>query len=305
MYDPLLGRFLSPDPYVQMPDYSQNFNRYSYCLNNPLIYTDPDGEIVWLIPVAIIVTKAAINVYKNWDHIRAAENGWQTAGRVLGYAGIGALDGALSYYMPGGGSILGGTLTDGLNGAMRGYSLEEIGIDMGIGFVSNIIGYGVGEGFSYATKQILSATNVTSPFINKMVPPLIKNVTGDFAANTMNFYIRNDGNVPFRDALNYAARPENILSSVTSGVVEGSIDYFQYRQELKAKGNTLPPPPSPLDLNKSNTPPTLNVPPPSLLPMPELNPPLTPIELFPKSPVPSKRPRGRVFDDVRGRWIYF
>ena len=40
-----LGRFLSPDPYVQAPDFSQNFNRYSYCLNNPLKYTDPDGEI--------------------------------------------------------------------------------------------------------------------------------------------------------------------------------------------------------------------------------------------------------------------
>ncbi|GAB6013456.1 RHS repeat protein, partial [Viscerimonas tarda] len=31
VYDPVLGRFLSPDPYVQMPDFSQNFNRYSYC----------------------------------------------------------------------------------------------------------------------------------------------------------------------------------------------------------------------------------------------------------------------------------
>ena len=44
MYDPMLGRFLSPDNYVQMPDFSQNFNRYSYCLNNPLKYVDPDGE---------------------------------------------------------------------------------------------------------------------------------------------------------------------------------------------------------------------------------------------------------------------
>jgi len=26
-----------------MPDYSQNFNRYSYALNNPLIYSDPSG----------------------------------------------------------------------------------------------------------------------------------------------------------------------------------------------------------------------------------------------------------------------
>lgn len=44
MYDPILGRFLSPDPFVQAPDFSQNFNRYSYCLNNPLIYTDENGQ---------------------------------------------------------------------------------------------------------------------------------------------------------------------------------------------------------------------------------------------------------------------
>ena len=46
MYDPLLARFLSPDPFVQMPDFSQNFNRYTYCLNNPLIYTDPSGGVL-------------------------------------------------------------------------------------------------------------------------------------------------------------------------------------------------------------------------------------------------------------------
>lgn len=45
MYDPVVGRFLSPDPYVQAPDFSQNYNRYSYCLNNPLKYTDPSGEL--------------------------------------------------------------------------------------------------------------------------------------------------------------------------------------------------------------------------------------------------------------------
>ena len=46
LYDPLLGRFLSPDPYVQAPDFTQNFNRYSYALNNPLKYTDKSGELV-------------------------------------------------------------------------------------------------------------------------------------------------------------------------------------------------------------------------------------------------------------------
>ncbi|MDL2215235.1 hypothetical protein LJC00_03510, partial [Dysgonomonas sp. OttesenSCG-928-M03] len=44
LYDPYVGRFLSPDPYVQAPSLSQSFNRYSYALNNPLAYTDPDGE---------------------------------------------------------------------------------------------------------------------------------------------------------------------------------------------------------------------------------------------------------------------
>jgi len=44
VYDPFLARFLSPDPFVQAPDYSQNFNRYSYCLNNPLKYVDPSGN---------------------------------------------------------------------------------------------------------------------------------------------------------------------------------------------------------------------------------------------------------------------
>ena len=46
MYDPRLGRFLSPDNYVQDPNNSQNYNRYGYCLNNPLKYTDPSGEFI-------------------------------------------------------------------------------------------------------------------------------------------------------------------------------------------------------------------------------------------------------------------
>ena len=46
MYDPQLGRFLSADQFIQSPSDPQNYNRYSYCLNNPLKYTDPSGESV-------------------------------------------------------------------------------------------------------------------------------------------------------------------------------------------------------------------------------------------------------------------
>jgi len=43
VYDPVLGMFLSPDNYIQSPTDPLNYNRYSYCLNNPLKYTDPSG----------------------------------------------------------------------------------------------------------------------------------------------------------------------------------------------------------------------------------------------------------------------
>lgn len=44
LYDPVVGRFLSPDPYIIDPSFSQSYNRYSYCLNNPLKFTDYSGE---------------------------------------------------------------------------------------------------------------------------------------------------------------------------------------------------------------------------------------------------------------------
>ncbi len=43
VYDPVLARFLSPDPNVQFTDDLQNYNRYSYVGNNPLRYNDPTG----------------------------------------------------------------------------------------------------------------------------------------------------------------------------------------------------------------------------------------------------------------------
>lgn len=55
MYDPVTSSFLSVDNYVQCPDFSQNFNRYAYCLNNPLKYTDPSGEELCVL--------AAVGIY--------------------------------------------------------------------------------------------------------------------------------------------------------------------------------------------------------------------------------------------------
>gem|GEM_PF-4961652 len=43
VFDPELGRFLSPDPLVQAPTFTQSYNRYSYVFNNPLSFVDPTG----------------------------------------------------------------------------------------------------------------------------------------------------------------------------------------------------------------------------------------------------------------------
>jgi RHS repeat-associated protein len=43
VYDPRIGRFVSPDPIVQFPTFSQSYNRYAYVFNSPMSFTDPSG----------------------------------------------------------------------------------------------------------------------------------------------------------------------------------------------------------------------------------------------------------------------
>lgn len=43
VYDPVLARFMTPDPVVPYPYNLQSFNRYSYAYNNPLRFIDPSG----------------------------------------------------------------------------------------------------------------------------------------------------------------------------------------------------------------------------------------------------------------------
>ena len=91
MYDPVTARFLSPDPYVQSYVGMQGYNRYSYCLNNPLKYTDETGEFPWLA-VAIIGGGIA-NVVAEWENCNGF---WEYTASFA----IGASATALTLYMP-------------------------------------------------------------------------------------------------------------------------------------------------------------------------------------------------------------
>ena len=101
MYDPVMSSFLSVDNYVQSPENSQNFNRYAYCLNNPLKYTDPSGE-VFGIDDAIIIAGVAIGAYVggsianntynpvNWEWGSCKTWGYMIGGALTGLASAGA-----------------------------------------------------------------------------------------------------------------------------------------------------------------------------------------------------------------------
>ena len=80
-YDPLLGRFIQADTTIPDMGNPQSYNRYSYCLNNPLKYTDPSGHIVFVLP-ALYAGGTALAVY-GIDHLywngRIAANNMATA----------------------------------------------------------------------------------------------------------------------------------------------------------------------------------------------------------------------------------
>ena len=64
MYDPRLGRFLSPDPIVGDPTSSRSWNLYSYARNNPLSYVDPTGQTAQ--PIEEIVVTGCWRCWSEW-----------------------------------------------------------------------------------------------------------------------------------------------------------------------------------------------------------------------------------------------
>ena len=105
MYDPYTSMFLSPDNYIQAPDNSQSFNRYAYCLNNPLKYTDPSGEsfIGAAVAIGAIIGAYSGGVLANGTY-NPIEWNWSsgnTYAYMIGGAVVGGVSSGIGAYIAG------------------------------------------------------------------------------------------------------------------------------------------------------------------------------------------------------------
>jgi len=143
VYDPLTSMFFSPDPYVQAPDSWLNYNRYGYCLNNPLIYTDPLGEFIQIIVGAVIV--GVINV-----GIKAYQGKINSFGDGIMAFGIGAVAGAV-------GVATGGAAFVSMGGAAGGAG----------GFLAGTVGGMVGSAASMPIQSICNSMYFGDPMMTE------------------------------------------------------------------------------------------------------------------------------------------
>ncbi|NLE63239.1 MAG: RHS repeat-associated core domain-containing protein [Bacteroidales bacterium] len=183
MYDPVVAQFLSPDPYVQAPEYTQGLNRYSYCMNSPLMYTDPDGEF-WHIVIGAAIG-GVVNVATNWNNL---DGFWQG----LASFGAGAASGALTATLGPGGAALGGMITGATNSLIAQTGKNFSGFNNvnwaqtammgGVGAFSGVVGYVVGQWASTNVGDVvINGLNVTSPVLKGAIGGAIGGAAGGYA----------------------------------------------------------------------------------------------------------------------------
>jgi RHS repeat-associated protein len=176
MYDPLAGMFLSPDPYIQAPGNWLNYNRYSYCLNNPTKYTDPTGELAWFYWLGAALAGGITNLVSNWKNVEGVWDFISTFG-----IGAGAAVGVLATGGSGAGVMIGtaavGGAAVGANNsvvAQTGKNFEgfsnvdwsQVGVQAAVGGVAGAAGAAAGYG---VLKTDFLVNGVSSPILRSAV----------------------------------------------------------------------------------------------------------------------------------------
>ena len=208
VYDPVMSSFLSVDNYVQVPDFSQSFNRYAYCLNNPLKYTDPSGELFGIddimfsmivYGISSVVLNGVVNSCAGrnfYDGSYGAFMGCITSTAVGGFMG-----GAASKLVGVGGFVQGG-IVQGTGGLFGGYaggvvgawcnggSLRDCmtaGLTGGaIGFLSGGLSGGLMRGFAdYCNGYGFWNGKSVSEFVEGSVTTIWDNVADEYNGSAM------------------------------------------------------------------------------------------------------------------------
>lgn len=150
MYDPVNGRMLSADNYVQGSVSTQAYNRYSYARNNPLKYTDPDGEFVvsMLLGASIGV---AINAIGNVSQGKPLMRG------AFGAAILGGLTGAVSFGI--------GQGVSGITNSFAQAGIQTAAHGHFSGILSSVTGGSYGAGF--ASGSLASVASIGGGALSK------------------------------------------------------------------------------------------------------------------------------------------
>lgn len=128
LYDSALGRFCSADPIIQEGENDQNYNRYSYVLNNPMSNTDPSGFSFWksffralvaIVVVVVVVVLILVASVGAAEFLTVLSDGVASGGLVGGAGAFGAT------YPVAAGAILGGAFA-AINAAVQGGSFSEV-----------------------------------------------------------------------------------------------------------------------------------------------------------------------------------
>ena len=225
LYDPALHRFLMPDNYIQDPFNTQNFNRYGYCLNNPLVYVDQDGE--WIFLVAAVIgayiggaqANGTYNPFK-WNYSNA--NTWigMAGGAVIGgvSAGVGS---AVGGTIAGGTTLVSSMVGGAVGGAISGGGFAvlpggngKVLQGMGIGALSGAVGGLIGGAIGKASTVMLNNYNVTNPLLRSTITGIASGAAGGYAGGFV-------GGLVLTGDASIAA--QNGFSGFASGAAVGAI----------------------------------------------------------------------------------
>lgn len=204
---------------MQDPFNTQNFNRYGYCWNNPVKYTDPSGKIIPFVIAAIIVVSAAINVYQNWDNITGGSGKFSDIkwDKLAGFTVSGAASGALMVYGGPYGVVIGAGVQAFMNSAIKGESMQQTLINTGAGVAGGFVTRGVGLKFDTTFANGLIGGNNA---LNSIITGATKEVASNFLGNVTNDLVRTGGKNP-AESFKGALDPVNLGFSAFGGGLTG------------------------------------------------------------------------------------